>query len=149
MGRIKLDDLLVFTRRADVSDLHLTVGVPPVLRIDGTLRGIEGFPPMMPPDTKSIAEELLSPEHMEQLYEEREMDLSFGRPNAGRYRLNVYFQRGSIALAIRVIRSEVPTIDELGLPPICKEFASYDHGMVLVTGPTGSGKSTTLALMIQ
>ena len=149
MPQVKLDDLLVFTRRAEVSDLHLTVGVPPVLRIDGQLRAIEGFPPLMPQDTLSLASELLNPEQLAQLEEEREMDLSFGRKGAGRYRLNVYHQRGSIGLAIRVIRSTIPTIDELGLPPITKEFASFDHGLCLVTGPTGSGKSTTLAAMIQ
>ena len=147
-ARVKLDDLLVFTRRAEVSDLHLTVGVPPVLRIDGQLRAIEGFPPLLPPDTEALAHELLNEEQFEQLEETREMDMSFGRRGAGRYRLNVFHQRGSIALAIRVIRSSVPTIDELKLPPVTKEFAGYDHGLMLVTGPTGSGKSTTLAAMI-
>ena len=149
MANVKLDDLLVFTRRAEVSDLHLTVGVPPVIRIDGELRAIEGFSPLMPPDTLALAQELLNEEQMAQLVAEREMDLSFGRPGAGRYRLNVYHQRGSIGLAIRVIRSEVPTIDDLQLPPITREFAEADHGLVLVCGATGSGKSTTIAAMIQ
>ncbi len=146
---VRLDDLLVFTRRAEVSDLHLTVGVPPVLRIDGSLRAIEGFKPLMPADTKSLALELLSQDQMAVLEETRELDLSFGRRGAGRYRLNVYWQRGSIGLAIRVIRSTIPTIDELGLPQVTKQFAMADKGLLLVTGPTGSGKSTTLASMIQ
>ena len=146
---VRLDDLLVFTRRAEVSDLHLTVGVPPVLRIDGALRAIEGFKPLMPADTRSLAMELLDEKQMAVLEEERELDLSFGRRGAGRYRLNVYFQRGSIGLAIRVIRSTIPTIDELGLPQITKQFAMSDKGLLLVCGPTGSGKSTTLAAMIQ
>ncbi len=146
---VRLDDLLVFTRRAEVSDLHLTVGVPPVLRIDGQLRAIEGFKPLMPADTRSLAMELLDEKQMAVLESERELDLSFGRRGAGRYRLNVYWQRGSIGLAIRVIRSTIPTIDELGLPQITKQFAMTDKGLLLVTGPTGSGKSTTLAAMIQ
>jgi twitching motility protein PilT len=146
---VRLDDLLVFTRRAEVSDLHLTVGVPPVLRIDGQLRAIEGFKPLMPADTRSLAMELLDEKQMAKLEGERELDLSFGRRGAGRYRLNVYWQRGSIGLAIRVIRSTIPTIDELGLPQITKQFAMTDKGLLLVTGPTGSGKSTTLAAMIQ
>ena len=146
---VRLDDLLVFTRRAEVSDLHLTVGVPPVLRIDGQLRAIEGFKPMMPADTRSVAMELLDEKQMHVLETTRELDMSFGRRGAGRYRLNVYWQRGSIGLAIRVIRSTIPTIDELGLPQITKQFAMMDKGLLLVTGPTGSGKSTTLASMIQ
>jgi twitching motility protein PilT len=146
---VRLDDLLVFTRRAEVSDLHLTVGVPPVLRIDGQLRAIEGFKPLMPADTRSLAQELLDEKQMKVLEEERELDLSFGRRGAGRYRLNVYWQRGSIGMAIRVIRSTIPTIDELGLPQITKQFAMTDKGLLLVTGATGSGKSTTLAAMIQ
>lgn len=146
---VRLDDLLVFTRRAEVSDLHLTVGVPPVLRIDGQLRAIEGFKPLMPADTRSLAMELLDEKQMGVLEQNRELDLSFGRRGAGRYRLNVYWQRGSIGLAIRVIRSTIPTIDELGLPQITKQFAMSDKGLLLVTGPTGSGKSTTLAAMIQ
>jgi twitching motility protein PilT len=146
---VRLDDLLVFTRRAEVSDLHLTVGVPPVLRIDGQLRAIEGFKPLMPADTRSLAMELLDEKQMAKLEGERELDLSFGRRGAGRYRLNVYWQRGSIGLAIRVIRSTIQTIDELGLPQITKQFAMTDKGLLLVTGPTGSGKSTTLAAMIQ
>jgi twitching motility protein PilT len=146
---VRLDDLLVFTRRAEVSDLHLTVGVPPVLRIDGQLRAIEGFKPLMPADTRSLAMELLDEKQMAKLEAERELDLSFGRRGAGRYRLNVYWQRGSIGLAIRVIRSTIPTIDELGLPQVTKQFAMTDKGLLLVTGPTGSGKSTTLAAMIQ
>jgi twitching motility protein PilT len=146
---VRLDDLLVFTRRAEVSDLHLTVGVPPVLRIDGQLRAIEGFKPLTPSDTRSLAMELLDEKQMAVLEQTREIDLSFGRRGAGRYRLNVYWQRGSIGLAIRVIRSTIPTIDELGLPQVTKQFAMTDKGLLLVTGPTGSGKSTTLAAMIQ
>ncbi len=146
---VRLDDLLVFTRRAEVSDLHLTVGVPPVLRIDGQLRAIEGFKPLTPSDTRSLAMELLDEKQMGVLEQTRELDLSFGRRGAGRYRLNVYWQRGSIGLAIRVIRSTIPTIDELGLPQVTKQFAMTDKGLLLVTGPTGSGKSTTLAAMIQ
>ncbi len=148
-GAVRLDDLLVFTRRAEVSDLHLTVGVPPVLRIDGQLRAIEGFKPLTPTDTRALALELLDEKQMGELERTRELDLSFGRRGAGRYRLNVYWQRGSIGLAIRVIRSTIPTIDELGLPQVTKQFAMEDKGLLLVTGPTGSGKSTTLAAMIQ
>ena len=125
------------------------MGVPPVLRIDGQLRAIEGFKPLMPADTRSLAMELLDEKQMHVLEQEREIDLSFGRRGAGRYRLNVYWQRGSIGLAIRVIRSTIPTIDELGLPQVTKQFAMTDKGLLLVTRPTGSGKSTTLAAMIQ
>ena len=144
-----LTDLLKYTHKVGASDLHITVGIPPMVRVDGVLKPVEGWPKLMPDHTKALSYSILSKEQIRELEKSRELDLSYGLQSLGRYRLNVYFQRGSVGMAIRVISNRIPSIEELGLPPIIKNFALTDKGLVLVTGPTGSGKSTTLAAMIE
>jgi len=135
-------------RRA--SDIHLTVKRPPTFRVDGTLISLEGYPELTPDDTYKFAQELMPDEkNIKQIEAQGHADFSLSIPNAGRVRVNIYLQRGSYAIAIRLIPQNIPEIDTLGLPPVCKELVKSNSGLILVTGPTGSGKSTTLAAMIQ
>ncbi|MBF8982634.1 type IV pilus twitching motility protein PilT [Lutibacter sp. B2] len=140
-------NLLKQAIEADASDLHITVAMPPVIRVNGKLERLEEKS-LTAQDTTSLVRELLTEQLFVDLNEKGEIDLSFSYPGLGRFRVNVYKQRGSYGMAIRTVAPTVPTIDELGLPPIIKELASKKRGLVLVTGPTGSGKSTTLASMI-
>lgn len=130
------------------SDIHITVGSPPLLRINGRIHRL-GDTKIMPDMAEQLAHEVVHNEKQWAKFEEKgEIDLSFSQPGLGRYRVNVYRQRGSAAMALRVVGLSIPTIDKLNLPPILKEIASKRRGLVLVTGPTGSGKSTSLAAMI-
>ena len=144
-----LTDLLKYTHKVGASDLHVTVGIPPMVRVDGILKPVEGWPRLMPDHTKAISYSILSKSQIRELEEKKELDLSYGLQSLGRYRVNIYHQRGSIGMAIRVISNKLPSIEELGLPPILKKLAMTDKGLVLVTGPTGSGKSTSLAAMLE
>ncbi|WP_019154694.1 type IV pilus twitching motility protein PilT [Robertmurraya massiliosenegalensis] len=130
------------------SDIHLTVGVPPIMRLNGELKRY-GKDALKPFDTEGMAKAII-PEHMwEQFKEKGELDFSYGIPGVSRFRVNTYFQRSCVAMAIRIVPTKIPTIEELELPPILKKIADKPQGLVLVTGPTGSGKSTTLAAIIQ
>lgn len=129
------------------SDIHLTVGLPPVLRVNGQLIILDGEK-LMPGDTKALVYQSLNDNLINILEEKGEVDSSFSNPGVGRYRINAYKQRGSYGMAIRIIPLEIPSGEELGLPGIAKELARLPRGLILVTGPTGSGKSTTLATMI-
>ena len=130
------------------SDIHLTVGVPPTMRINGELKKY-GKNILKPADTEGMAKEII-PENMWDKFKEKgELDFSYGLPGVSRFRVNAYLQRASVALAIRVVPSTIPTLEELYMPDILKKIAEKPQGLVLVTGPTGSGKSTTLASMIQ
>ena len=133
------------TRRA--SDLLLTAGVPPLLRIDGELVKI-ACPPLTPADTERLVAEVLGPEQFAKFALDKELDLSISRPGLARFRANAFHQRGVAAMALRLIPLRVPTLAELGVPPILERFVQLPYGLVLVTGPTGSGKSTTLASMV-
>src|SRR6185437_9717938 len=132
----------------DASDLHLKVGRPPMFRINGKL-----IPAKMPVMTQEIAQNmifgLLSAKQMVQLEEKRQLDFSFSMKDYGRFRCNVYYQRDSISAAIRMIPLLVPRLDELGTPEVIKDLVARPRGLLLVTGSTGSGKSTTLAGMVQ
>jgi twitching motility protein PilT len=130
------------------SDLHLKVGRPPTLRIDGELSPL-ALPPMRPEDLKSLAEQLMTPKQVKEYTENKESDFAIGVPGIGRFRVNVYQQRGSICYAMRAIPYQAKTVEELNLPNVVKEIALKPRGLVLVTGITGSGKSTALAAMIQ
>ena len=130
------------------SDIHITVGVPPMVRTDGQMMPLEGYAPLTGQDTRDLCYALLNSEQAEKLAQNGELDFSYSMPGAGRFRVNVFRQRGSISAAIRSIPTEIPTIDQLGLPPVLKELALKQSGIILVTGPTGSGKSTTLAAII-
>ena len=145
---MNIEELLRMMVEKGASDLHLRVPSPPVLRIDGVLRVQEHLPGVTPQFVKESLEHIASERHIERFYNELELDMAYGLPGVARFRVNAFFQRGTISIAIRQIPIKVPTIDELGLPPICKTLAMKQKGLVLVTGQTGMGKSTTLAAMI-
>lgn len=130
------------------SDLHLKVGRPPTLRLHGELHALD-VPPLRPEDLKLLAEQLMTPRQVKEFSEHKEADFAIGVPGVGRFRCNVYQQRGSLAYAMRAIPYKVSTIAELSLPKVLEEIALRPRGLVLVTGITGSGKSTALAAMIQ
>jgi twitching motility protein PilT len=142
-------ELLEELVRRDGSDLHLTVGQPPKLRVDGELRDSETWPsPLTPKETSLLAYSLLTEKQKHAFEVEDELDFSFGVARLSRFRANVFRQRGAIALAIRQIPFEIRSFESLGIPPVVAGFAERLNGMVLVTGSTGSGKSTTLAALI-
>jgi twitching motility protein PilT len=131
------------------SDLHLKVPAPPVIRVDGQMRPIDGLAPLTPEDTGRAVREMLSDaDKLQEFAEEGEVDFAYSIPGLARFRCNAFRQRGSISLVIRAIPVSIKTIDELSLPPVIRELAEEERGIVLLTGTTGSGKSTTLAAMI-
>jgi len=129
------------------SDLHLTVGVPPMLRIDGEITPTE-FEKLRPDDCQNIIYSILTDEQKEKFERENELDISFGVEGIGRVRMNVFKQRGAVAAALRNIPMHILSFEELGLPQVVNDIVKCPKGLILVTGPTGSGKSTTLASMI-
>ncbi|MBS4216997.1 type IV pilus twitching motility protein PilT [Bacillus sp. FJAT-49711] len=139
--------LLASAFEIGASDLHLTVGVPPIMRINGTLKRY-GREELLPVDTENIAKSLIPSHLWDSFIEKGEIDFSYGIPGVSRFRVNAFHQRSCVALAIRVIPTHIPTLDDLKLPPILKKLCEKPQGLFLVTGPTGSGKSTTLAAMI-
>jgi twitching motility protein PilT len=134
--------------KQNASDLHLKVGRPPTLRVNGDLTPSQ-FPAMRPEDLKSLAEQVMTPKQVKEFAENKEADFAIGVPGIGRFRVNVYQQRGTIAYAMRTIPYQALTVAELHLPPVVEQIALRPRGLVLVTGITGSGKSTALASMIQ
>ena len=134
--------------RRNGSDIHLKVGRPPTLRVDGELIALE-HAPLRPEDLKNLAEQLMTPRQVNLFSEEKECDFAIGVPGIGRFRVTLYQQRGSLCFAMRAIPYQARTVPELNLPPVLEEIAMKPRGLVLVTGVTGSGKSTTLAAMIQ
>lgn len=144
---LTLPELLQEMINHNASDLHITVNSPPVLRVDGKLAPL-GKEVLTPQDTQNLAYSILTEKNKKQFEEKNELDLSFGLAKLSRFRANVYRQRGSVAVAIRRIPHEIPDINSLGLPPIVAELTTRPNGLILVTGPTGSGKSTTLAALV-
>jgi len=142
-----LHQLLKAMIEKGASDLHITTGTPPQLRIDGRLVPLK-TPPLTPVDTKQLCYSILTDAQKHKFEEENELDLSFGVKNLSRFRSNIFMQRGAVAGAFRTIPFKILTFQELGLPPVVNELAEKPRGLVLVTGPTGSGKSTTLASII-
>jgi twitching motility protein PilT len=132
----------------NASDLHFKVGRPPTMRVDGELKPLETAP-LKPEDLRSVGDQILPPKQRREFETEKEADFAIGVPGIGRFRVNMYQQRGSIAYAFRAIAFQAMTIKELNLPPVLEEIALKPRGLVLVTGITGSGKSTALASMIQ
>ncbi|HLV25459.1 MAG TPA: type IV pilus twitching motility protein PilT [Gemmatimonadales bacterium] len=130
------------------SDLHLKVGRPPTLRVNGELVPLD-LTPLRPNDLVGLAKELMTPQQLKEFADERESDFATGVPGIGRFRVNVYLQRGTLAFALRIVPHRVPRLDELHLPPVLMELALAPRGLVLVTGVTGSGKSTAMAAMLQ
>jgi twitching motility protein PilT len=136
----------VLDRRA--SDLHITAGAKPTVRVRGRLTALDEFPVLTPTDTREIVYSILGNDQRQRLETDWQVDLAYTIPNRARFRVNAYFQRSAIGAAFRLIPSEIVSIDKLGLPPIVHELTKKPRGFVLVTGPTGSGKSTSLASMI-
>jgi twitching motility protein PilT len=130
------------------SDLHLKVGRPPTVRLNGDLHPLD-FPALKPEDLKSLGEQLMNPKQVKQFTEDKECDFAIGVPGIGRFRVNLYQQRGSLCYAMRAIPYQARTLEELALPKVLEEIALKPRGLILVTGITGSGKSTALAAMIQ
>jgi twitching motility protein PilT len=144
---VSLRELLEMMVKRNASDLHLTVGSPPQLRIDGKLVKTE-FELLTAEDTKKLAYSIMSEKQKQTFEEKSELDLSFGIEHLSRFRCNVFMQRGNVAVALRQIPFRIPSFEELGIPKAVVELADLPRGLVLVTGPTGSGKSTTLAALI-
>ncbi|MCR5279771.1 MAG: type IV pilus twitching motility protein PilT [Lachnospiraceae bacterium] len=143
-----IEEILRSAKESGASDVHLTVGIPPKMRVNGDLITMENFQRMLPPDTEAVLSEVLN-DKQRQIFEERgEYDLSFAIRDLGRYRVNVFHQRGSVAFAFRLVGTAIPSPEELGIPESVIDLSQRKRGLVLVTGPTGSGKSTTLASII-
>src|SRR5262245_17221741 len=124
------------------SDLHLTVGTPPQIRVDGKLTKLEGHDLLTPEEVKKLAYSIMNEKQRQRFEEKSELDLSFGIENLSRFRANVFVQRGNVAMALRQIPYKIKTFDELGVPKVVAEMANLPRGLILVCGPTGSGKST-------
>src|SRR3954463_4400112 len=142
---LSIDRLLEVMPDLGASDLHVTTDTPPVVRVRGHVARLDDFDVLSADDTRELIYRVLSTEQQKQLEVNRQLDFSYGVPGLARFRVNVHFQRGSLAAAFRHIPEELRTLEELGLPPSLRELAMRPRGLVLVTGPTGSGKSTTLA----
>src|SRR2546423_2073615 len=140
-------DILLEVIEADASDLHLTAGSPPMVREKGRLRALD-YPQLNPQDTREIVYSILNNEQRKRLETDWQIDLSYSVPSKARFRVNAFFQRASIGCVMRTIPQDIPKLKSLGLPPVLADFTRKPRGFVLVTGPTGSGKSTTLAAMI-
>jgi twitching motility protein PilT len=143
-----IDDLLRLMIERNGSDLHITVGSPPGVRQRGELMAVDGYRPLSPRDTQEMILGLLSEEQRRRFETELELDFAYSIPGVSRFRANVFQQRNSMGAVFRVIPLKIPTLEELALPKVCKYLAERPRGLVLVTGPTGSGKSTTLAAII-
>ena len=145
---VNFESLLQMCIRESASDLHITVGLPPTLRIHGKLIPMADLPVLTSEDTAAVARQMTTEDQWAKFEAEKELDFSIGRSKLARFRVNLFWQRGSTAIALRAIPYEIPTFDQLNLPNVLKKFALTDHGLFIVTGPTGSGKSTTLAAMV-
>jgi twitching motility protein PilT len=143
-----IDDLLKQMKAMEASDLHITPGSPPVVRVRGQLVRLESFEKLVPDTSRDLMYRILSSEQQKILETNRNVDLAYSVPGTARFRVNVYYQRESIAAAFRMIPTEIKSLEDLGLPPQLGTLAERPRGLVLVTGPTGSGKSTTLATLI-
>jgi twitching motility protein PilT len=145
---LKIESMLEQVVRTDASDLHIQVGLAPMIRIDGSLRQIEDMPVLDAADVEKLVFSILDDDQKEILIKDKEVDFSFSFGNYGRFRVNAFHERGNIAAALRLIPSKVRTLEELKMPKVLNDFTNFPRGLVLVTGPTGSGKSTTLAAMV-
>ncbi len=144
----QIKELLEITHKEKASDLHLSVGHPPVLRTGGSLVPLVKRSKLTGDDTQSFAKSLMTEEQYQRFLKEKEIDFSYNLADKARFRVNVFHQLGSVSLALRLIPAEIMTIEELNLPPILHEFTRPTQGFILVTGPSGQGKSTTLAALI-
>lgn len=144
----QLKELLELTLKEQASDLHISVGHPPILRITGRLVPLLKKKILISEDTQGLVECLMTPEQSKRFLNEKEIDFSYNFENKARFRINVFYQRGEISIALRLIPVQVKTVEELNLPPVLHEFSGANQGFVLIAGPSGHGKSTTLAALI-
>jgi len=144
---VDIEELLRNLVEADGSDLHLKVGSPPTIRVDGQLRRV-GDAALTPEDTGRMAGYIMPPDRRSVMLEQREADFAYSLPGVGRFRVNAFRQRGSVSIVMRRVRVGSPSFDELSLPPVIRDLSEQPRGLILITGPTGSGKTTTLACMI-
>ncbi len=142
-----IEAMLIAAKKAGASDVHVTVGIPPKMRVNGKLLPMD-FEKILPADTRQIVERIMNENQLKTFEERGEYDMSFSIPNVGRYRVNAFKQRGSVALAFRLVGTQIPSPEKLGVPESVIDLYERKRGLVLVTGPTGSGKSTTLAAII-
>jgi twitching motility protein PilT len=147
-GQPRIEVLLEEVVKKKASDLHIQVGLPPMLRVDGILMPVAGADVLSDEAVETLVFAILDEDQKQILLKDKEFDFSFAFGDLGRFRVNAFHERGNLAAALRLIPNEILAIEQLGLPPIVNKFAEYPRGLVLVTGPTGSGKSTTLAGMI-
>jgi twitching motility protein PilT len=141
-------DVLSKMVEARASDVHLTPGAPPVVRVRGHVKPMDGYPDLTPQQTRDVVYSILNDEQRKRFENQKSLDFAYAIPGVARFRVNTYFQRGAISAALRHTPDQIPALEELGLPPAVREFTNKPRGFVLVTGPTGSGKSTTLASMV-
>lgn len=144
----RIEILLEEVIKKKASDLHLQVGLPPMLRVDGSLLPVNGTQPLTEETIELLIFAILDEDQKQILLKDKEFDFSFAFGDLGRFRVNAFHERGNLAAALRLIPNEILSIEQLGLPPIVNKFADYPRGLVLVTGPTGSGKSTSLAALV-
>lgn len=145
---LRIEILLEEIVRKNASDLHLQVGLPPMMRLDGALIPFSGYQNMNSEQVEKLIFSILDEDQQRILMKDKEFDFSFAFGDLGRFRVNAFHERGNLAAALRLIPNNIKTVHELGMPPVVQTFAEYPRGLVLVTGPTGSGKSTTLAALI-
>lgn len=144
----RIEILLEEVVKKKASDLHLQVGMPPMLRIDGKLAPVSGAQPMGEEVVENLIFAMLDEDQKQILLKDKEFDFSFAFGDLGRFRVNAFHERGNLAAALRLIPNEILTVEQLGLPQVMNKFAQYPRGLVLITGPTGSGKSTSLASLV-
>ncbi len=147
-ANIRIENLLEECVRTKASDLHLQVGLPPILRIDGALQPVSGYNSLDEATIEKLVFATLEEDQKQILIKDKEFDYSFSFGDLGRFRVNAFHEKGNLAAAFRLIPNTIQTISELGMPPVVTSFADFPRGLVLVTGPTGSGKSTTLAALV-
>ncbi len=145
---LRIEILLEEIVRKNASDLHLQVGLPPMMRLDGVLAPFPGYNPLNAEEVEHLVFAILDDDQQKILIKDKEFDFSFAFGDLGRFRVNAFHERGNLAASLRLIPNQIKTIAELGMPPVIQSFADFPRGLVLVTGPTGSGKSTTLAALI-
>ena len=146
-SEVTIEQIMGCAKDAGASDVHITVGISPKMRVNGKLM-VMPFPVLLPADTKRICDSMMNDKQKEHFEEKGEWDFSYSIPQMGRYRVNAFRQRGSVAMVLRIVGTVVPTPESLSLPPSVSDLYKMKRGLVLVTGPTGSGKSTTLASLV-
>ena len=147
-SNLRIEVLLEEVVKKRASDLHIQVGLPPMLRVDGALTPIAGFNPLDEQQVEALVFAILDQDQQQILLKDKEFDFSFAFGTLGRFRVNAFHERGNLAAALRLIPNEIKSVVELGMPQVVMGFADFPRGLVLVTGPTGSGKSTTLAALV-